>query len=128
MLANQMMNSGVFFDSTVILPNAGSEPIIEWFEKRMAHADPSAMQFCFVRRVPAGADINQLGWAHQELKLSEWCGYLAAWSSEGALVLTASIPAAHERLYLSMLCTLPLDDDGTPMATWEASEGQLSSA
>ena len=59
------MNSGVFFDSIVILPNAGSELVIEWFEERMAYADQSAMQFCYITLVPAGVDINQREWTKQ---------------------------------------------------------------
>ena len=129
MFADQMMSTGVFFDSTVIPPNAGSKPVIEWFEERMTYADRSAMQFCFIRHVPAGVEINQRGWAKQAVKLCSWGDYPTAWKTEGVAALAASIPSPHERLYLTMLCTLPIDDnDGTPMPAWAASEGQLSSA
>ena len=111
-LADQMINSGVFHDSTVIPPSAGSEPVIEWFEERLAYADTSATQFCFVRLVPAGVDIKQRGWTKQGVDLCIWEGYPAAWKSEGAPTVAASIPATHERLFLSMLYSVPIDDGG----------------
>ena len=129
MLADQMTSTGVFFDCTVIPPNAGSELVIEWFEERMAYADRSAMQFCFIRLVPPSVDVNQRGWAERAVKLCSWGDYPATWKTEGVPMLIANVPSPHERLYLSMLCTLPLDDDdGTPMPAWGASVGQLSSA
>ena len=65
MLADQMMSTGVFFNSTVIPPNAGAAPAIKWFEERLAYADQSAMQFCYITLVPAGVDINQREWTKQ---------------------------------------------------------------
>ena len=106
-----------------------ANPVIEWFEEHLAYTDPSTMQFCFIRLVPAGVDVNQRGWAEQAVELYSWVDYPATWRTEGVPALVASVPSPHERLYLNMLCTLPLDDDdGTPMPAWAASEGQLSSA
>ena len=119
-LADQMTNSGVFHDSTVIPPNAGSGPVIEWFEERLAYADTSATQFCFVRLVPAGVNIKQRGWTKLGVDLCLWDGYPAAWKSEGAPTVAASIPATHKRLFLSMLYSVPIDDDGVTQPATDA--------
>ena len=68
-LADQMVNTGVLHDSTIIPPNAGSEPIIKWFEERLAYADTSQMQLCRVTLVPAGVEIYQRGWTKQAVDL-----------------------------------------------------------
>ena len=128
MLADQMANTGVFLDSTVILPNTGSEPVIKWFEERLAYAETSESHLCRVTHVPPDVDIKQRGWTRQTVDLCSWHDRPAAWWNEGAPTVAASIPAEHERLFLSMLYSIPIDNYGSPIPAWGATEGQLSSA
>ena len=96
-------------------------------EERLAYTDRSAMQFCFIRHVPAGVNINQRGWTQPGVYLFSWTHYPAAWRTEGVGTLVASVPSPHERLYLSMLCTPPLDDgNGTLCLLGEQTKGSPS--